>query len=114
MSDRAETGSEECTLETKFFDITSAIKNKPSHYKEVFLVDQPGIGGQQITEAGYLVDYGPGHFNFTFLLVEKGVNELDMKLFRHLLHNKRPVAFVRTQCDSAIRGAIDEHEVLVT
>ena len=77
----------------------------------MFLVDQPGIGGNKITESTYLTNFGPGHFNFTFLLGEKGFNELDMLLLKHLLHNKKPVAFVRTQCDSAITGMQDKQEV---
>ena len=70
-----------------------------------------GIGGLKITEAGYLANFGPGHFNYTLMLGEKGFNELDMKLLKHLLHNKRPVAFVRTQCDKNITSYQDEDEV---
>ena len=57
---KAKTGSEETTLKTEFFDITSAITNLPKGYDKVFLVDQPGIGGFKITEAFYLENYGPG------------------------------------------------------
>jgi len=42
------------------------------------------------------------------MLGEKGFNELDMSLLKHLLFNKKPLAFVRTQCDSAISGIRDE------
>ena len=38
------------------------------------------------------------------MLGEKGFNELDMSLLKHLLFNGKPVAFVRTQCDAAITG----------
>jgi len=38
----------------------------------VFLVDQPGIGGLKVNEAAYLETFGPGHFNWTFMLGEKG------------------------------------------
>ena len=48
-----------------------------------------------------------GHFNFTLMLGEKGFNEMDMALLKHLLFNKKPLAFVRTQCDSAINGILD-------
>ena len=41
------------------------------------------------------------------MLVEKGFNEIDMSLLKHLLFNKKPLALVRTQCDSAINGIID-------
>ena len=51
-----------------------------------------------------------GHFNFTLMLGEKGFNELDMSLLKHLLHNNKPVAFVRTQCDSAVIGIQDTYE----
>ena len=47
------------------------------------------------------------------MLGEKGFNEIDMALFKHLLFNKRPVAFIRTQCDSAIVGIQDEPEMKV-
>lgn len=107
----AATDFNECTLESEFFDITPIIANRPDRYDKVFITDQPGIGGNKITEASYLTSFGPGHFNFTFLLGEKGFNELDMLLLKHLLHNKRPMAFIRTQCDSAITGICDEYEV---
>jgi len=42
------------------------------------------------------------------MLGEKGFNEMDMALLKHLLHNKKPIAFIRTQCDSAINGILDE------
>ena len=42
------------------------------------------------------------------MLGEKGFNEMDMSLLKHLLFNKKPLAFVRTQCDSAISGILDE------
>ena len=42
------------------------------------------------------------------MLGEKGFNEMDMSLLKHLLFNKKPLAFVRTQCDSAINGILDE------
>ena len=38
------------------------------------------------------------------MLGDKGFNELDMSLLKHLLFNGKPVAFVRTQCDAAIVG----------
>lgn len=44
------------------------------------------------------------------MLGEKGFNEMDMSLLKHLLFNKKPLAFVRTQCDSSIAGIIDAHE----
>ena len=42
------------------------------------------------------------------MLVEKGFNEMDMSLLKHLLFNNKPLAFVRTQCDSAISGILDD------
>ena len=51
-----------------------------------------------------------GHFNFTLMLGEKGFNEIDMSLLKHLLFNKKPMAFVRTQCDSAINGILDAED----
>ena len=47
------------------------------------------------------------------MLVEKGFNEIDMALLKHLLFNKKPVAIVRTQCDSAIIGIQDTFETKV-
>ena len=41
------------------------------------------------------------------MLGEKGFNELDMALFKHLIHNKKQCCFVRTQCDSQINGILD-------
>ena len=57
-----------------------------------------------------MAKFGPGHFNFTLMLGEKGFNEIDMALLKHLLFNNKPLAFVRTQCDSAISGIRDKHE----
>ena len=57
---RVETGSVECTKETAYLDITDAIIKKSEMYGKVFLCDQPGIGGLEITEAGYLQEFGPG------------------------------------------------------
>ena len=55
----AKTDINECTKETEFFDISSKIRNK-SRYDKVFVCDQPGIGGLEITEATYLKEFGPG------------------------------------------------------
>ena len=41
---------------------------------------------------------------------DKGFNELDMALFKHLIHNKKQCCFVRTQCDSQINGILDQFE----
>ena len=55
-----------------------------------------------------LYGFNLGHYNFTFILGDKGFNELEMTLLRHLIHNKRPMSFIRTQCDSAIQGIIHD------
>ena len=39
----AKVGMNECTTKTEFFNVTSIVKTLPSKYKEVFIVDQPGI-----------------------------------------------------------------------
>ena len=57
----AKTGTQETTLETTFFDITSKMDSLPDRYQRVFIADQPGIGGLQVTEADYLAKYGPGN-----------------------------------------------------
>ena len=47
------------------------------------------------------------------MLGDKGFNEMDCNLLKHLLANKKAVAFVRTQCDSAVKGiqnAADESD----
>ena len=44
------------------------------------------------------------------MLGEKGFNEIDMALFKHLIHNQKECCFVRTQCDSHINGIIDDME----
>ena len=44
------------------------------------------------------------------MLGDKGFNENDMSLLKHLIFNKKPLAFVRTQCDSAIVGIMDKFE----
>ena len=44
------------------------------------------------------------------MLGEKGFNELDMALFKHLIHNNKQCCFIRTQCDSQINGILDRFE----
>lgn len=56
----AATGCNETTKETAFYEITEKITNKPDRYAKVFICDQPGIGGLEVTEAGYLNKFGPG------------------------------------------------------
>ena len=51
---KASTGTEETTVETQFFDISSQVELTGFDYEEVFLVDQPGIGGLVIKESEYL------------------------------------------------------------
>ena len=65
IANRAATGSVETTKETAFFNITNRVVSKPERYDQVFLVDQPGIGGLEITEAGYLAKFGPGSFHLS-------------------------------------------------
>lgn len=62
----AKRGVNETTTETAFYDITDKVTTKPERYGKVFLCDQPGIGGLEITEAGYLANFGPGtcHKNY--------------------------------------------------
>ena len=60
LSKVAKTGVNETTKETAFFDITDKIQDKPQRYGKVFICDQPGIGGLEVTEAGYLNNFGPG------------------------------------------------------
>ena len=60
MNKVAETGTNETTKETAFYEITEKIENIPKRYDRVFICDQPGIGGLEITEAGYLNKFGPG------------------------------------------------------
>ena len=62
----AQTGVNETTVETAFYEITDKVSNKPERYGKVFLCDQPGIGGLKTTEAGYLANFGPGMFNVSF------------------------------------------------
>ena len=44
------------------------------------------------------------------MLGEKGFNELDLNLLKHLIHNKKPLVFIRTQCDSATIGVQNKFE----
>ena len=80
----AKTGTQETTKHSEFFDITSVIRidGLPQKYHQIILgifphfinstaeklikllkftkVDQPGIGGLEINEEGYLEKFGPG------------------------------------------------------
>ena len=50
----------ETTQKTTFYEITEKITNIPNRYSKVFICNQPGIGGLNFTEAGYLNKFGPG------------------------------------------------------
>ena len=110
------TGCVEQTEISQFFDITSAVDGFDKRISlqgcdKVFLVDQPGLGGIKVDDKGYLRNFGPGHFDLTFMLGDKGFVEVDLGLLKHMLINKKPVAYVRTQCDSTIAGMIDTADV---
>ena len=34
-------------------------------------------------------NFGPGHYDFTFMLGDKGINELDLVLLKHLIYYKK-------------------------
>lgn len=107
---KADTGVNETTKDTAFYDITDTIIDDSHGYDYVFLVDQPGIGGKDITESNYLQKYGPGHFDFTFLLSDNGFNEYDQNLLDHLMRNNRPCSYIRTKCDTSIFGIQEQYE----
>ena len=44
------------------------------------------------------------------MLGEKGFNEIDMLLLKHLIYNGKECCFVRTQCDTQINGILDNSE----
>lgn len=46
----------------------------------------------------YLIDYGTGHFDKTFLICDatEGINQMELYFLRHLMHNHRLVSFVIT------------------
>lgn len=100
----AKTGIVETTLEPVFYEITTAVRVKPEGIKNIFLVDMPGIGGLIVNAAGYLKNFGPGHFHLSFLLADSGFNEYENYFFQHLLMNNKQLVFVRTKCDAAITG----------
>ena len=47
-------------------EITGQVRNLPRRYKKVFLVDQPGIGGNEIGSVNYLARFGIGSSTETF------------------------------------------------
>ena len=54
------------------------------------MVDQPGVGGLQINRGGYLEEFGPGHFNFTFIIAQNGFNEDELHMLKVSLTPRRP------------------------
>ena len=52
---KAKTGLVECTEQTKFYDFSSAFREKleGSDYDNIFFVDQPGIGGAKINRKDF-------------------------------------------------------------
>ena len=54
------------------------------------MVDQPGVGGLQINRGGYLKQFGPGHFNFTFIIAQNGFNEDESHMLQVSLTSTRP------------------------
>ena len=90
----AKTGTQETTKHSEFFDITSVIRSDglPQKYQQIILgifshlinsiakklrtflkftkVDQPGIGGLEINEEGYLEKFGPGQLIKICLIID--------------------------------------------
>ena len=44
----------------------------------------------------FLIEYGTGHFDKTFLICDatEGINQMELYFLRHLMHNQRFVSFV--------------------
>ena len=103
---RAQSGLVETTIRPSFYDITAKIDTKPPGTEHIFLVDMPGIGGLNVNSAGYFRNYGPGHFDLSFLLAENGYNEFESYFLQHLVRNQKPMILVRTKSDSAITGRV--------
>ena len=38
-------------------------------------------------------EFGPGHFDFTFMCGDRGINEIDLLLLKHLIHYKKVLRF---------------------
>ena len=64
----------------------------------------PGIGGLQINRAGYFLNYGPGHYDMTFVMGQNGLNEDEFHILNHLVHYKRSLFFIRSKSDSTLTG----------
>ena len=56
----------------------------------IFLVDQPGLGGHRINRAGYIQNFGIGHYEFTFLVALNGFKEDEIGLSKVINKVERP------------------------
>jgi len=70
---KATTGQSETTMKPTFYDITKFVTKMPSPqygtpYKCVFIVDMPGVAGYETSKVPYLNEFGPGHFDYSFVL----------------------------------------------
>jgi len=112
IDSKAETGHSEKTMETGFFDVSSAFETEIEQtiIDNVFFVDQPGIGGYKINRAGYLAKFGPGHFDLTFVLGSSGLNEDEKFIFKHLNMYNRDLVFVRSKVDADLVVSDSESE----
>merc|ERR1711972_823632 len=99
----------ECTVESQFYDVTDKLKTN----KKVFLVDQPGIGGQKVSAQGYMQKFSPANYDLTILATASRLMENEVHLIKHLENFKRDYVLVRTKVDAEFGGKIMNHDEIV-
>jgi len=71
-------------------------------FPKVFLVDQPGIGGQKVSAQGYMAKFTPGHYDLTLAATSTRLMENEYFLMMHLQKFEWPYIIVRTKVDADV------------
>jgi GTPase Era involved in 16S rRNA processing len=109
----------ECTVKTQFHEVTEQFKKKMDNnqfawlqkekggnFPRIFLVDQPGIGGKQVSAQGYMAKFTPGHYDLTLAATSTRLMENEYFLMMHLQKFERPYIIVRTKVDADVNSNI--------
>merc|ERR1711972_972400 len=81
-------------------------KEESRQFPKVFLVDQPGIGGQKVSAQGYMDKFAPGHYDFTMVATATRLMENEYFLMMHLQKFERPYIILRTKVDSDVTSNV--------
>lgn len=80
-------------------------------FPDIFLCDQPGIGGQITSAKNYFKNFSPGHYDYSIAATADRILENEYFLMMHLQKCNKPYVIVRTKVDSALDGKFSRREI---